>query len=91
MTDAKLDNNYNPVLIVASNADGVTPMMIYVDPSSHGLMIEDGTTGTDFPRATAPRDRNQNPTAMGVSSSDGTTPIPIYGNPATGALLIKTT
>lgn len=88
---AKVDNNGNPVMTVASNADGNTLVNLKVDPTSHGIVYEDGTTGSDFARTTIPRDANSVPMLAGVSSSDGTTPVVVYGNPATGALLTKST
>ena len=45
MTDAKRDNNYVPTLIGVSSADGVTPVTIYVDPTTHRMLTQ-ATNGT---------------------------------------------
>lgn len=89
MTDAKRDGNYVPTIIVPSDADGSTILNIKVDPGSHGIVMDDNTTGTDFPRATFKRDNNSVPVIGGVSSSDGKTPVAIYGKVANGALLVN--
>ena len=40
MADAKRDANRIPVLIGASDLDGETPVMVYVDPSTHELYVK---------------------------------------------------
>lgn len=40
MTNAKKDENGIPVLMGVSNADGVTPIMVYVDPVTHRLLVD---------------------------------------------------
>lgn len=91
MADAKRDNNLVNTLLVTSNADGSTPVRVKVDPTSHVLQIDDGTTGSDLSGDNATRDDNLVPVAMGVSSADGVTPVPIYGDPATGKILVDST
>ena len=39
MADAKRDNNYVPTLLAVSNADGVTPVTLYADPTTHRLLV----------------------------------------------------
>lgn len=39
MADAKRDANSIPVLIAVSSADGVTPVMVYADPTTHRLLV----------------------------------------------------
>ena len=39
MGNAKRDNNYIPTLIGVSNADGTTPVTLYVDPTTHRLLV----------------------------------------------------
>ena len=89
MSSSPRDDNRVPAVMVTSSADGVTPMRVYVNPSNHGLKIEDGSTGSSFPFVNAERDDNRVSVLWGVSSADGRTPIPIYGNPSTGAILVK--
>lgn len=89
MTQAKIDNNGTKTAIFASNADGITPLLLYVDPTSHGLVIDDNTTGTDQGRNPAVRDLNADPVMLGVSSSDGITPVEPYIDSATNKLLIN--
>lgn len=38
MTDAKRDNNYVTTLIAVSSVDGVTPVTLYADPTTHRLL-----------------------------------------------------
>lgn len=47
MVQAKKDDNGIPVLLGVSNADGVTPVMVYVDPVTHRLLVDlAGGSGT---------------------------------------------
>lgn len=47
MVQAKKDENGIPVLMGVSNADGVTPIMVYVDPVTHRLLVDlAGGSGT---------------------------------------------
>lgn len=41
---ARFDDNGQSSLLAASNADGVTPVVIYADPSSHALLISGSLT-----------------------------------------------
>lgn len=91
MADAKRDNNQVPVILVTSNADGSTPVMVKVDPTQHSVDVNDGATGSDLSGDTAARDNNMVPVMMAVSSADGITPVPIYGDPSNGQILIKST
>lgn len=88
MTDAKRDNNQITTILGASSADGSTPVPIQVNPTSHSIKTDVGTTGTDLSGDDASRDNNGVPVMIGVSSSDGITPVPVYASP-TGALLLK--
>jgi len=91
MANAARDANYVPTLLATDNADGSTPMRVYVDPTAHSLDVDDDTTGSDLSGNIASRDANYVPVLMGVSSVDGVTPTAIYGDPATGKLLIDST
>ena len=89
MTDAPRDNNGIPAMLGTSNADGVTVLPLTLDPVTHGVIMNDGTTGSDLSTNTAKRDRNQMPVAMGVSNVDGVTRVPLYINPSTKELLLN--
>lgn len=39
MNDAKRDNNYIPTLLAVSNVDGLTPVVLYADPTTHRLLV----------------------------------------------------
>ena len=45
MADAKRDSNYVPTLLAVSNADGVTPVTLYADPTTHRLLVS-ATSGS---------------------------------------------
>ena len=91
MTNASRDNNNVPTLLGASNADGITPIAVQVSSTNHGLVINDGTSGTDHGVTAAVRDENFVPVLLAVSSADGVTPVEVYTDPSTGALLIQST
>lgn len=47
MADAKRDGNWVPTLIGVSSVDGVTPTLVYVDPTTHRLYVDiTGASGT---------------------------------------------
>lgn len=61
MADAKRDDNYVPTLIAVSSADGVTPVRVYADPTTHRLLVDNSgqvTSGTIAPNTT--------PSALGL-------------------------
>lgn len=87
MANASRDQNNIPTLIAALDTDGVTPIRVKVNPTNHGLKIEDGTTGSDNGRNVAYRDENSVPVLMAVSSADGVTPVEVYAD-SDGNLLI---
>jgi len=39
MAQAKRDDNYVPTLLAVSNADGITPVTLYADPTTHRLLV----------------------------------------------------
>lgn len=39
MAEAKRDGNQVPTLIAVSNADGLTPVVLYADPTTHRLLV----------------------------------------------------
>lgn len=87
--NAKRDNNQIPVILGTDSTDGSTPVAIKINPTNHGIKVDDGVTGTDLSGDIASRDENGVTVLMGVSSADGVTPTPIYVDSSTGALLIK--
>lgn len=90
MADAALDENGVPTLIAALNTDGTTPIRITANPTSHGISISDGTTGSDNGRTVAYRDSNFKTVLLAVSSADGITPVEVYAN-SSGELLVDST
>jgi hypothetical protein len=88
---AKRDNNQNTVILGISNTDGLTPIQITADPSTHEINVDNGDTGSDLSGDNALRDENHITTLLAVSSDDGVTPVPLYTDPANGNLLIKST
>ena len=90
MAETKKDSNLVPVMMGVLNTDGSTPIRIYSDPSTHGLIMSDGSTGSDLGNDTASRDNSGNPVLLAVSSSDGITTVHLYVD-SSGNLLIKST
>lgn len=88
MTQAKKDNNSVDTMLATQQADGVTPELIKADPTTHGIAVDDNTTGTDqSPTDIAKRDQNMVPVLIAVSEVDGVTPVQLYVD-ADGKLLI---
>jgi len=87
---ASRDANGVPALICASSADGITPVAVTADPTTHAVSASDGTTGADHGVPAAERDANNVPVLMAVSSVDGRTPVEVYAD-AGGNLLIQST
>lgn len=90
MSQAKRDENRVTTLIAALNTDGVTPNLVYADPTTHAISADDNTTGSDFGVVNAPRDQNRVTVAMAISSSDGITPVELYSD-SLFKLLMKST
>ena len=87
MAEAQRDENNVPTLIAASETNGTTPTVVYVDVSG-GLLVDDSTTGTDHGGEVATRDQNFVPVLLAVSSVDGVTPVEVYAD-TEGKLLIN--
>lgn len=87
MTNASRDENNVPTILGVLNSDGQTITPVKVNPTNHGLKIDDASTGTDQGPSTALRDQNFVPVLMAASSVDGETPVVLY-NDADGNLLI---
>ncbi len=67
MANAKRDENSVPTLIAASSTDGVTPTLVYADPSTHRLLV-DATAGVVGPLSS---------TDEAIARWDGTTGLTI--------------
>lgn len=89
MTNAYRDENNVPTKTALSNADGTTILRVKVDPTTHGLNVSDGTTGSVTTAVNAPRDENSVPVMMAVSSVDGVTPIALVIDSVNGKLLVN--
>ena len=85
------DDNGTPTLMVTRNDDGVFPMTPYSNPTTHHLLVEDGTTGSQTATNNAVRDNNAYPVMIAVSSTDFKTPVPVFGDFSTGAILVQST
>ncbi len=90
MAKASRDNNMVTTILGTLNSDGSTPTLIKVDPTSHTILVADGTTGSDNSDDIADRDDNMVTVLMGVSNADGATPTAIYAD-SSGNLLIDST
>jgi len=90
LTDAYRDENNVPTLIAVDQTDGSTIVRITANPTTHGLSVLDGSTGSDFGNNdnNANRDNNNVPTLIAVSSVtttvngvdyiEGVTPVNVY-------------
>jgi hypothetical protein len=75
---AKRDQNDVAVALGVSSVDGVTPIMLAVDPVTDYLLVDDDGASATIPSAIRVRiDQNDQKTKYGVSSADGKTLIPI--------------
>jgi len=91
MANAVLDENRVPTVLLTSSTDGVTPVQLTANPTTHAVTVDDDTTGSDLSGDIASGDDNFVPVLMALSSADGVTPVAVYGDPVTGALLIDST
>lgn len=89
MENAIRDENRVTTLIGISNADGLTTVPIYVNPTTHRLKTAHGSSGSDLSDNFAPRDENFVPGLLGASSDDDGTAIPVYADPTTHELLVR--
>lgn len=97
---APKDPNSVAALLAASNADGKTPVTVLANPSTHRLLTNLGTTGTDSGGTVAGRDQNsvavlmavasRTVTSNGVNYIQGVTPVEVYADSSTQKLLITT-
>lgn len=52
MAEAKRDGNSVTTLIAVSNADGITPVLLYADPTTHRLLVSGSGGGGTLLAAT---------------------------------------
>lgn len=78
--EAKRDQNHVPTILGTLDSDGMTPVVLYADPTTHRLKVDDDTTGIDLGGEIANRDENHVTTLIAVQSDDEETPITVYGN-----------
>jgi len=88
MANAKTDSNQIPTMLGLLNSDGETPTLLKINPTTHGLDVSNGTSGSDVGRDTADHDDNQR-TTMCATDANGAI-IPLWIN-SSGQLLIKST
>ena len=97
MSEAKRDGNFVPTLLGVSNADGVTPVPIYANPTTHRLLVDLAagmtnpmTTGGDliYGGAAGTPTRLANGTAGQVLTSQGTTLAPIWSSAGAGDMVL---
>jgi len=88
--NASRDENNVPTLLGGLSTDGVTPIRVEADPSTHALKVSDGSLGDDHGPSVAPRDENSVPVLLAVSSEDGLTPVVVYAD-INGNLLVDNT
>lgn len=86
MSNASKDQNYISTLLATKNDTSGTTIPLQADPISHGLMINDGTTGSDFGPKNAPQDNNHVIAIMAVST-DGVTPVVLYADSSNNLLI----
>jgi hypothetical protein len=88
MAVSKKDGNGSNSLIAALNTDGrtITPIQAY--STTHALLVNDATTGSNNGPTNALHDDNGVPTICAVSSTDGKTVIVLYADSG-GSLLIQ--
>lgn len=90
--NAKRDENAYPTLLGTLTTTGNTVGLVYVDPSSHRIKMNIGTSDALIASslsANAPKDENEIASLMGLSTNN-TTPVPVLVDPS-GYLQVKST
>lgn len=88
---AKRDQNDVPVGIGVSSSDGVTPVMLHIDPVTDKLLINVSADSLTLTNSTKDKiDENDIHTKYGISAADGTTILPIRTD-SSGKLLVQFT
>lgn len=93
MAVAKKDENGRSTVICVSNADGLAIVPLKADPTTHGLKISDGTTGSDAGNngGKAMLDENSVSVWTALSSNGDGSIVEVYADPSTGSVLVKST
>lgn len=88
--NAKFDENGRPTIICASDADGVSIVVLQADPTSHRLQGDDDTVGSDNGNnsGNAMLDENSVHVWTALSSANDGTIVEVYADPNTGKVLI---
>lgn len=91
MTNAKRDENNRPIMIGISNITGNTIESLQASPTTHGLEVDDATTGSNVGNNSgiALVDENGVQVLCAESSAGDGTIIELYVNDSTGRLLIN--
>lgn len=90
MSDSLHDENGRSSIICASKDDGTTIVQITADPTTHGVSVDDNTTGDDNGNNNdnAMIDGNSVAVWFALSSAGDGSLVEVYADPATGKLLI---
>ena len=48
MPNAPRDKNFVPALLATSSVDGITPVVVYADPTTHRLLVDSAGVSTFF-------------------------------------------
>lgn len=91
MSNAQHDQNGRASIICASSLDGVTIVPIKADPTTHGLKIDDNTTGSDNGNNSGIAIVDENSVAVwtALSSTGDGSIVEVYGDASTGKVLIN--
>lgn len=87
MANAAIDANSKQTITARLNTDGLTVTRVKANSATHGVAIDDNTTGSDHGGTFAATDSNGRTTMFAVSSADGVTPVALYVN-SSGQLLV---
>lgn len=85
--NAVTDANGAKSLLFANQYDGTSTIRMVVDSTSHAVLMDIGSGGTDLGRTYSLIDANSRKSALGTSTTSATTPETIYANPTTGRVL----
>ena len=90
MANIPIDSNGRPAIGCASNTDGKTIIAAQADPSTHELLVDDNSTGTDHGNngGQAMIDENGNAVWLAQSSANDGTFVEVYIN-SSKQILIK--
>jgi len=87
---SKKDENGRNSITCASSTNGTDIVVICANPVTHGVCIEDASTGSDNGNNgnNAMIDENGVAVWYALSSVDGTSLVEVYANPLTNKILI---